>query len=62
MKTLKELGQFEKAAVLDSFIDHIEGINAKYGSVMGTIQIRDKLDEIAVSKGFLSCPYCGRRS
>jgi hypothetical protein len=59
---LKSLELKQKAAILDDFIDHIEGINAKYGSVMGTIQIIDKLHEIAVKRGYEECPCCGRRS
>jgi hypothetical protein len=59
---LKDLDVKQKAAILDAFIDHLDGVNAKYGSVMGTLQIINKLDSIAVKKGFIPCPCCGRRT
>lgn len=57
---LKDLDTKQKAAILDAFIDKVEGINKKCGSIMGTYQILDRLHDIAIEKGFVKCPCCGR--
>lgn len=59
MSFIKALSVEAKAIILDDFIKNIEETNKKCGTVIGTIQIIDKLEEIAVEYGFSECPYCG---
>jgi hypothetical protein len=49
-----------KAIILDEFIKNIEKTNSKCGTVRGTYQILEDLENIASSYGFIKCPYCGR--
>jgi hypothetical protein len=49
----------EKAAVLDEFIKFLH--NLEYGKIYGTTQILDKLENIAIEKHFIECPYCKRK-
>jgi hypothetical protein len=51
----------QKAAVFDTFIERVDGINKGYGKTFGTYQILDLFDEIATEKGFVECPHCHKK-
>lgn len=57
---IKSLTEKQKAVILDAFIDQIHEINKGYGTVRGTYQILDDLEKIAIKKGFIECPCCGK--
>jgi hypothetical protein len=62
MTCISEFNTEQKAEILEEFVDHIEFINSRSGTIYGTLQIIEKLHDIAVKKGFESCPCCGRKS
>ena len=51
----------EKAMILDNFITHIRAINRKSGQVIGSYQILDMLEQIAIDVGYIECPTCHRK-
>jgi uncharacterized protein (UPF0212 family) len=52
----------EKAMVLDNFINTIDKINHKSGVVLGSYQVLEMLDSIAVDLGYVECPTCHQKS
>jgi hypothetical protein len=51
----------EKAIILDNFITRIGGINRKSGQVIGSYQILDMLEQIAIDVGYIECPTCHQK-
>ena len=51
----------EKAMILDNFITHIRAINRKSGQVIGSYQILDMLEQIAIDVGYIECPTCHQK-
>lgn len=51
----------EKAIILDNFITRISTINRKSGTVLGSYQILDMIDEVAIDAGYLECPHCHQK-
>ena len=51
----------EKAMILDNFITRISEINRKSGQVIGSYQILDMLEQIAIDVGYIECPTCHQR-
>ena len=52
----------EKAIILDNFITRISGINRKSGQVIvGSYQILDMLEQIAIDVGYIECPTCHQK-
>jgi len=51
----------EKAMILDNFITHIRAINRKSGQVLGSYQILDMLEQIAIDVGYIECPTCHQK-
>jgi len=48
----------EKAIILDNFITRIGTINRKSGTILGSYQILDMIDAVAIDAGFIECPTC----
>ena len=48
----------EKATILDNFITRIGAINRRSGTVLGSYQILDMIDNVAIDAGFIECPHC----
>ena len=48
----------EKAIILDNFLTRIGSINRKSGTVLGSYQILDMIDNVAIDAGFIECPHC----
>lgn len=61
MVTLLPESQEDRARLLELFVAEIEGINKVEGRVMGTYQILERLEAIAIRNGMLECPCCGRK-
>ena len=53
------LSSDEKAIVLDNFINRIETINRKSGTVLGSYQVLEMLELVAIDAGYIECPHCG---
>jgi uncharacterized protein (UPF0212 family) len=51
----------EKAIILDNFMTRIGAINRKSGTVLGSYQILDMIDNVAIDAGFLECPHCHQK-
>ena len=51
----------EKAIILDNFITRISGINRKSGQVIGSYQILNMLERIAIDVGYIECPTCHQK-
>ena len=50
----------QQATIFREFIDNIETINSKSGTVFGTLQIIESLENIAIKFKYRKCPYCGK--
>lgn len=55
------LSKEQKAAILDAFTGDLQEMNRSGATIMGTIQILETLDHIAVDLGFVACPRCGHK-
>lgn len=53
--------QSDKARLLDLFVEKLNAINKKSGTILGTYQILEMLERIAVEEGMIECPHCHRR-
>lgn len=51
----------DRARLLELFVLEIQAINKKEGRVMGTYQILERLEAIAIENGLVACPYCRRK-
>jgi hypothetical protein len=51
----------DRAKILELFIERLELINRTSGTIMGTIQILELINEIAIKEGMIECPYCKRK-
>lgn len=51
----------DRAHLLDLFVLKIQSINKKSGTVLGTYQILEMLEEIAIEEGMVECPHCHQR-
>lgn len=57
LKMIETLPIEQKAIILDEFIQRIK----KREGIYGYIQIIELLDEIAIQKHLVQCPYCKRK-
>ena len=48
----------EKAIILDNFISRIGSINRVSGQVLGSYQILDMINTVAIDAGYIECPRC----
>ena len=55
------LADSEKAIILENFITRIGEINRKSGQVIGSYQILDMLEQIAIDVGYIECPTCHQK-
>lgn len=51
----------EKAAILDNFMNRIDGINRKSGIVLGSCQVMDMIEQVAIDAGYIECPTCHQK-
>ena len=51
----------EKSLLLDLFVNKINAINKKEGRVLGTYQVLEMLEDIAIEEGLIECPHCNRK-
>ena len=51
----------EKAIVLDNFMNRIQGINRKSGVVLGSYQVLDMIEHVAIDAGYIECPTCHQK-
>lgn len=61
MVTLLPESEKDRAYLLELFVLELQAINKKEGRVMGTYQILERLESIAIRNGMLECPCCGRK-
>lgn len=50
----------DRARLLELFVERLECINREQGRVLGTYQILEMLESIAVENRMIKCPCCGR--
>ena len=55
------LADSEKAIILENFITRIGEINRKSGQVIGSYQILDMLEQIAIDVGYIECQTCHQK-
>jgi hypothetical protein len=58
MMTLLPESETERARLLELFVLKIQTINKKSGTILGTYQILETLEEIAIKEGMVECPHC----
>ena len=51
----------DRSRLLELFVLELQQINKKEGRVMGTYQILERIENIAIREGMVECPYCGRK-
>ena len=61
VKNVKELTEKQKAVILDRFIESMEKINGNCGTIIGTVEVLERFENIAMREGFIPCPHCGRK-
>ncbi len=59
--TLLPESEKDRAHLLELFVLKIQRINKECGTVMGTYQILETLEEIAIEEGMIECPHCHRK-
>jgi hypothetical protein len=57
---LNTLTPEQQATVFREFLEQIETINSKCGTVFGTIQIIETLENAAIKFNYRKCPHCGK--
>ncbi len=61
IEEIKDLSDHQKARILDTLIYQIQEINRKSGTVIGTYELLERLEKIAILKGMVECPICHRK-
>lgn len=51
----------DKSRLLELFVGRLQSINKKSGTILGTYQILEMLEEMAIEEGMIECPHCHRR-
>lgn len=59
--TLLPESREDRAKLLELFVLKIQTINKKSGTVIGTYQILEMLENIAIEEGMVECPHCHRK-
>lgn len=59
--TLLPESKEDRAKLLELFVLNIQTINKKSGCVIGTYQILEMLENIAIKEKMVDCPTCGRK-
>jgi len=59
--TLLPESEKDRARLLELFVLELQQINKKEGRAMGTYQILERLESIAIKEKMVECPMCGRR-
>jgi len=59
--TLLPESEKDRARLLELFILKIQTINKTSGTVMGTYQILESIEEIAIQEGMIECPHCHQK-
>lgn len=58
---IQSLTNDEKAIILENLITRIGAINRKSGTILGSYQILEMIEDIAIDAGFLECPHCHQK-
>lgn len=56
----EDLTNEQKAIILSKFVEKIKGVNKVCGTVYGSFQILDMIEDIAIEEKFMICPKCKR--
>jgi hypothetical protein len=57
-----KLNNEQKAKILEVFINRIHTKTKRDGGfILGSNQILDRLEDIAIEEKYVKCPYCGHK-
>jgi hypothetical protein len=60
MIKLTVLNDYQRSEILLSFVKMLEEKNKDCGTIFGSYQILEIIEDIAIEKDFLVCPRCKR--
>ena len=58
MIEMTTLNDYQRSEILLEFIKMLEEINKNCGTIFGSYQILEVIEDIAIQKDFLICPKC----